>query len=126
MKKRVYDNEKLEKMLNRYIKEEKYGGFKPLLNDIFLRRAYEFQFDEKHMKKEIKNFVRKTEKISFGKNIPKNPKKLCAMTRTAFEKGKYVKGWIYFNCDNDYMQNNYFSMIDLYEMLTHEVYHMIS
>jgi len=126
MKKRVYDNEKLEKMLNRYIKEEKYDGFKPLLNDIFLRRAYEFQFDEKHMKKEIKNFVRKTEKISFGKNIPKNPKKLCAMTRTAFEKGKYVKGWIYFNCDNDYMQNNYFSMIDLYEMLTHEVYHMIS
>ena len=39
------------------------------MNEIFLRRAYEFQFDEKHMKKEIKNFVRRLNVIKFATNI---------------------------------------------------------
>lgn len=127
MEKRVYDNEKLEKILNRYIKEEKYGGFKPLLNEIFLRRAYEFGFDDGHMKKEIKNFVKRVERIDFGKNIPRMPKTMWATERYMLgKKGEYLKGWIYFNCDSYDLENNSFSSIDLYEFLTHEVYHKAS
>ena len=124
MSEKVYDNEKLEKMLNRYIKEEKYGGFKPLLNEIFQRRAYEFQFDEKQMKKQIKNFVKRTKKIVFCKNHPRlsHNNWMCYDTDMKSEKGI-----IYLNCDSDMLKqlpNLDWQMI--YSLLTHEVYHAIA
>ena len=71
MEDKIYYNEELEQILNRHIKEEKYGGFKSLLNEIFQRRAYEYRFDHQNMEKEIKNFVEKVEAIEFGRNIPR-------------------------------------------------------
>lgn len=120
MKKNYY-NEELEKMLNRYIKEEKYGGFKPLLNEIFQRRAYEFQFNEKQMKKQIKNFVRRTEKIGFGKNI----KKINRNTNACLRRFK-GKGYIWLNCEANKYKANDIDWLILYEELTHEVYHAIA
>lgn len=126
MSEKVYYNEKLEKMLNRYIKEEKYGGFKPLLHEIFQRRAYEFQFDEGQMRKQIKNFVKRTEKIGFGKNIPKITNSYAV--NHPFEG----KDYIWFNCQSNMfdIENEYVGsknwMVDVYETLAHEVYHGIS
>lgn len=124
MERKVYYNEKLEEMLNRYIREEKYGGFKPLLNEIFQRRAYEFGFDNRHMKKEIRNFVKRLKKIEFAKNVPKIDQYVPA---TYYRYVKYSN--IYFNCESNALTNKDMSDLDylmLYGMLTHEVYHGIS
>lgn len=131
MEEKVYYNEELEEILNRHIKEEKYGGFKPLLNEIFQRRAYEYRFDHQHMKKEVINFVKNVDEIKFGKNIPGMPKNMWATSRYMLGKrGKLIRGWIYFNCDSDadlmnMMKNDKNCLLELYEMLTHEVYHKI-
>lgn len=119
MEKRVYYNEELEEILNCYIKEEKYGGFKPLLNEIFQRRAYEYRFDHQHMEKEIKNFVEKIKAIEFGRNIPK----IHPNTEGDYD---FRRGKIYFNCDAKIFQREKIPWIILYEILTHEVYHAIS
>lgn len=121
MSEKVYYNENLEKILNHYIKEEKYGGFKPLLNEIFQRRAYEFGFDDRHMKKEIRNFERRIEKIKFGINIPKANEFHLACYYSGLRKGD-----IFFNCESNILKNNNIDWIELYEALTHEVYHAIS
>ena len=131
MEDKVYYNEELEKILNRHIKEEKYGGFKPILNEIFQRRAYEYRFDHQHMEKEVINFVKNVDEIKFGKNIPGMPKNMWATSRYMLGKRrKFIRGWIYFNCDSDadlmtMMKNDKNWLLELYEMLTHEVYHKI-
>lgn len=119
MEKRVYDNEKLEKILNRYIKEEKYGGFKPLLNEIFLRRAYEFGFDDRQMKKQIKNFVKKIDKIYFGINISKEDEDTLGIY---YSRTKHI----YINCEHRDFKKDCIDYLEMYEVLTHETYHAIS
>lgn len=118
MSEKVYYNENLEKMLNHYIKEEKYGGFKPLLNEIFQRRAYEFGFDEKQMKKQIKNFVKRTPKVEFGKNIsPRLEGCYNAMDS---------KGFVFLNSEHILYQLKTVDWLETYQSLVHEVYHAIS
>lgn len=119
MEKKVYYNEQLEEILNQHIKEEKYGGFKPLLNEIFQRRAYEYRFDNQHMEKEIINFVKNVNAIEFGKNIPR----IKTSTMGTYDR---LRGKIYVNLETEMFQKEKIPWLELYEILTHEVYHAIS
>lgn len=119
MEKKVYYNEELEEILNCHIKEEKYGGFKPLLNEIFQRRAYEYRFHNQHMEKEIINFVKNVKAIEFGRNIPK----LKSSSMGGYDKNRKR---IYFNCEAEMFQREKIPWLELYGVLTHEVYHAIS
>lgn len=119
MEDKVYYNEELEGILNHYIKEEKYGGFKSLLNEIFQRRAYEYRFDHQHMEKEIKNFVEKVEAIEFGRNIPK----LNSSSVGCYDR---IRKRIYINCEAEIFQREKIPWLELFETFTHEVYHAIS
>lgn len=119
MENKIYYNEELEQILNRHIKEEKYGGFKSLLNEIFQRRAYEYRFDHQHMEKEIKNFVKNVTAIEFGRNIPK----LNSSSVGCYDR---IRKRIYINCEAEIFQREKIPWLELFETLAHEVYHAIS
>lgn len=119
MENKVYYDEELEEILNCHIKEEKYGGFKPLLNEIFQRRAYEYRFDHQHMEKEVINFVKNVKAIEFGRNIPE----LKSSSMGAYDRNRKR---IYFNCEAAMFQREKIPWLELYGTLTHEIYHAIS
>lgn len=58
-----YFNSDLQNILNQHITTEKYKEFKPILDEIFQRRAFEFDFPLDRMTREAQNFVTNVEKI---------------------------------------------------------------
>lgn len=58
-----YINLELQKILDQYITNEKYQEFKPVLDEIFQRRAFEFDFSLDRMTQDLKNFTTNVDKI---------------------------------------------------------------
>ena len=128
MKKNVnksYNNNKLRRKLKKIITRKKYGDWAIILEDVFQRRAYEFELTDEEIIAEARNFVQ-------------NVNEICWVSENELDSSSTVG--IYFSGDNgriclnqDYFLNEYRyaqSNIDfgqmLYEVLTHEIYHAIS
>lgn len=117
-----YYNQDLQEILETHIREEIYGEFTPILNDIFQRRAYEFDFSIEHMIGEVQNFCKNVKSIKFA---------------SAKEFSSRHVGGTYFPVTSEIKLNqkllNKFKRKDksefgkkLYEILAHEVFHGIS
>jgi len=118
-----YYSSNLDKILSKYITEKQYGDLVPVLKEIFQRRAYEFDFSDKYIEFEVKNFIKRAKKIEFI-----SEDKMEEST----DMGVYVP-----NQRKILLNKTYFShkLRDLdtvelgermYETLSHEVYHAIS
>ena len=51
-----YRNEEVQAILDKYITEEKYSAFKPILDEMFHRRMAGFSFSKERIEEEAKNF----------------------------------------------------------------------
>ena len=118
-----YYNKGLEAILNLYITKEKYGDFTLILQEIFQRRAYEFGFKNDQMIDEIENFVKNVNIIKFVPKEEMSSEK--AMGVYCSSEGEIRLNQDYFNQLKE--ETNEIDLgEELYEVLTHEVYHAIS
>ena len=109
--------------MRKYITREKYGDFAIILQDIFQRRAYEFDFSEEHIADEVANFVNRVETVEFA-----------SKDDMIFERamGVYIPGEKSIRLSQDYYLQDIKSKTELefgtklFETLTHEVYHGIA
>ena len=60
-----YYNPGLQNILDELITQEKYGEFKPILNEIMQRRAFEFDISLERMREETERLVSNLESIRF-------------------------------------------------------------
>ena len=112
-----YYKEKQIQLIKSIIPEDKYGVFTPLVYDILLRRAYTFEQSDEDIIRDAKKVMENITKIEFAR-------------KDQFEDdisvlGQYDReiGIIQLNADS-YERN--FNKDQLYEALTHEVYHAIA
>ena len=106
-------NEELQKKLDKIITKAKYGGYKPIIDEVFQRRAYEFgDLPEFDIDKEIKTFA-------------KNVRSISTSSKMNFA-GRYKKGLISGKIiiNKELLQR--FSPEELLEIFTHEVGHAIT
>lgn len=118
-----YYNSNLESVLKKYITRQKYGDFAIILEDIFQRRAYEFDFSESHMEEEVSNFVKNVDTVEFS------PTEDMCFKRAM---GVYIPGQKAIRLNQDYYLREVKTKPELefgtklFETLTHEAYHAIS
>lgn len=118
-------NEELQKIIDKYITEYRYGDYVEVLSEIFQRRAKEFDYTNKEMEAQLKTFVKRVEKIEI---IPKD-----------FFEGKNASAWYLAERKKIELSDELFSIYDkrfngdrfkigeeFYAVLSHEVYHAIS
>lgn len=119
--KKKYYSESLGKIISEYITKDVYGDFQSFIKEIFQRRAYEFGFSDEQMREEL---------ISFTKNV----KSVKFASKEEMGKATY-KGVYIVNSNEIKLNEDYFSDPkktpeqlgeDLFETLTHEVYHGIN
>ena len=122
--KEYYDKD-LEKILRTKITREKYGNFALIIEEVFQRRAYEFGFSVEQIEQEVENFVRNVNSIGF---VSKEE-----MSGVSNAMGVYCSGESAIKINQDYFNNKFGNDfennqlgIELYEVLTHEIYHAIS
>lgn len=118
-----YYNASLDEVLSKYITDKRYGEFAPIVKDIFQRRAYEFDFSDKHIEDEVKNFVKKAKKIEFASDEEFEKDTTMGVYKSGQKKIQLNKTYFSFKL-RDYDNIDAGEM--LYETLTHEVYHAIS
>lgn len=116
-------NRRLDLILSRYITPKRYGEFAPVLKEIFQRRAYEYEFTEKEMKLQVSNFVDNVKKIEFASEDE---------DELEYDEGSYSHNSETIYINRDYLINLEKEGIsrteiveELFETLTHEVYHAI-
>lgn len=120
-----YYDKNLERILRSKITREKYGDFALILEEIFQRRAYEFDFLLEQMEQEVENFVRNVNSIEFVSKEEMNgsPNAMGIYCPGEFTI-KLNESHFYNKFKND-LDNNQLG-IEVFETLTHEVYHAIS
>lgn len=128
-----YRNLEIQNILDSLVTEEKYGEYKPIIDEIIQRRAFQYGFSIDRMKAEIENLVRnlegfeladekKIEEIGYGT--------LAAYSRK--DKKIYINAEE-FKTNREFYQKN-LEPIDarwvlgkeLFHLITHEIYHAIS
>lgn len=129
-----YNNPALQIVMDKYITKEKYGDFKPLLDEILRRRAFEFGFSLDRMTEEIKRLVENLDSIDFMTEEEQKDKD--SVDVLASYKGLEKRVLIdpkYFNALSEYYNSNFepntakfLTGRDLYSVLTHEIYHAIA
>lgn len=92
----------------------KYEEFSDIIVDIALKRAYTFGFSEEEILRDVDNLLNNCDKMQFSKNFPK---------ATIMGHVVLAKKLLEINADYFQKNNNYEEM---YEVLTHEVYHDMS
>ena len=116
-----YYNERLSVILKKYITEKRYGVFSKILEEIFQRRAYEYEFSEAEIEEQVINFTKNVKKIKFAPGKRFDGKDIGAIYR----RGKILLNQdFYSNREKEY--SPYYLGLNLYETLTHEVYHAIA
>ncbi len=127
MNKKYITNEKpyyskdLAKSLKKYIKREKYGDFAILIEDVFQRRAYEFGFSDHEIEVQAINFVNNVDKIRF---VPKEELGDCLGEYLILSKEILLNQDAYTEILNE--ENIETFGDEIFETLTHEIYHGIS
>lgn len=123
IKYKEYYNKELENILKKYISKRRYGEFAEVLEDIFQRRAYEYDFSESEIENQVQNFVKNVRKIKFA------PQKKFTSAEVPMHYS-YGKHKIELNRDYFIKTEEHFPPevlgIRLYSMLSHEVYHAIA
>ena len=117
-----YYNKKLEKILKLNITREKYGDLALILEDIFQRRAYEFDFSIEQMIDEVENFCKNVSSINFvSKDEMESENNMgvyCSKTsEIKINRDYFLELRKYVN-ENEWGEK-------IYETLAHEVFHAI-
>lgn len=82
-------NEELQKKLDKKITNRIYGNFKPIIDEIFQRRFYEFgHLEGFDIDQEIENFTRNVKRISYDEEMPQG---------AAYKKNSVLGGIILIN-----------------------------
>lgn len=117
MEYKQYYRKSLEQILNQYITPERYGDFAPIFQEIFQRRAYEFEFSDVHMEKEARNFIDKMKnaKIVSGEGF---------VAKYEHDTKELVINRNYLVRKEKELDTNVYSK--LFNILTHESYHAIA
>ena len=102
----------LDKILDKYINLNTYGEIAPVLKHIFQKRASEFEFSDEEMENQIKVFCENCKKVTLG------------FSRR--DRGSITAGFYSFAQKRIELNNHPTEHSELYEALTHEVYHAIS
>lgn len=81
-----YHNEELQKILEKGLTKYRYGDFAEILQDIFQRRAFEFNYSNEEMKEQLDIFLSRVKRI---KVVSKKD-----MSRNSDEElaGRYITG----------------------------------
>ncbi len=119
-----YYNENISEIVNEWITEERYGDLTPIIKDIIYRRAYEYEINEEDVRVEVESFVQNVKTIEF---VHKDDERILEKAMGVYSQPSRA---IILNAD-------YFSGLEanvsqeefgtqLYETLTHEVYHALS
>lgn len=119
MRKKYYDNEGLMDYFEKWVGKMKVDDvYKPLLIDILLRRAHEFELEPKDIQQDMQSLMDNLKCIEI-KTLPKNYKTLGGLYNSATKT-------ITLNARTlDQMRGDRYNP-KLYEILTHEVYHALS
>lgn len=123
-----YHNEELQKILEKDLTEYRYGPLDKILQDIFQRRAYEFNYSNEEMQDQLNVFLRRVKSIKFvsKENISGYKEKDVAgrynARRKCIELNRDYYDDILKMCDGDKEKAGQV----FYEIITHEVYHAIS
>ena len=129
-----YNNPALQIVMDKYITEEKYGDFKPLLEEILRRRSFEFGFSLDRMIEEIQRLVENLDSIDFMTEEEQNDNdsKDVLASYKGIEKRVLINPR-YYNALTEYYNSNFEPVTakflagrDLYSVLTHEIYHAIA
>lgn len=119
MRNKFYENTSLRQYFNNYVSQMSVAKvYKPLLVDILMRRAHEFELSPKDISQDMQSLLDNLEHIEI-KTLPKRFNSIGgvynSITKTITLNARCL----------DQMRNN---MHDpkLYEILTHEVYHALS
>jgi len=129
-----YHNAELQKMLESKITPEKYKQYAPILHEIMQRRAYEFDFPIDRMERETDNLVKNLEGIQYSnesdRKLSKNvaavyntTSKYITINKEMVERDKALMGK-YSTLSPELL--NRWTGQQIYETLTHEVYHAIT
>ena len=128
-------SESLQSIIDKYISSAKYGKFAPLVSEIFQRFAYYFEYSDSEMENKIVNFTNNVRAIKF---VSENA--LKRSTNNVTLGGFSVPNkTIVLNLDTIKEKRKFLSKIgknkedidriiatEIYNILTHEVYHAIS
>ena len=128
-----YRNPQVQKILDTFVTEEKYGKFKPIIDEIIQRRAFQYDFSVDRMQGEIENLVKnldgfemaddqKIEEIGYdaAAAYSKKDKKIYINTKRFKEEMLFD--------ERDSLENQEKLVIGMrfYHFITHEIYHAIS
>lgn len=119
MQKRYYDNESLMDYFDKWVGKMKVDDvYKPLLIDILLRRAHEYELVPEDIQQDMQSLLDNLENIEI-KTLPKNFRSVGGLYNSATKT-------ITLNARTlDQMKGDRYNP-KLYEILTHEVYHALS
>lgn len=120
---KAYYSQSLDRMLSKYITRQGYGDFTTILKEIFHRRSYEFDFSEEQMEREVVNFVKNVKSLRF---VPKEEMSSPTAIGVYMSRDSEIKinQDYYLNSVNTLSEEDFGSQ--LFETLTHEVYHAIT
>ena len=129
-----YYNPGLQNILDELITQEKYGEFKPILNEIMQRRAFEFDISLERMREETERLVSNLESIRFMTEeeiASKTTKDTMAIfkgkEKTILIDPEYYKKYAEYYSKHFEPQTAKFLLgREMYALLTHEVYHAIN
>ena len=113
----------MEEIIKQYITKEQYGNFAIILEEIFQRRAYEFNFSSEHIAEELSYFCNNIKKIEFASNLK--------VGKTSRTMGVYIPAECCIRINQDYFNEfkKTASIQDfgerIFQTLTHECYHAI-
>ena len=110
-----YYKERQIQLIKSIIPEDRYGAFTPLVYDILLRRAYTFEQSDEDIIRDAKNVMENISKIEFAGKDQFNGGAVGQYNR--------ITGLIQLNADHYEKKLN---KDELYETLTHEVFHGIA
>lgn len=110
-----YENSNLKKYFETYIdKMEVEDEYKPVLTDILLRRAYQYKFTKEEIQTDMRTLLGSLKSIEI-KKMPKGYENAAGLYSPLEKKITIAK---------DYSKSS--SPEDLYQTLTHEVYHALT
>lgn len=136
---RCYPNAEIKKLLDKYVTEEKYHEFKPILDEIIQRRAFEFNLPINQVRIEIGYMVANIDKIVFAESeefsgptvagVYKSNQKEISINKAVV---KNIENYYAMLVDGIFDGERAEKMIkqatgkELFETLAHEVFHAIT
>lgn len=130
-----YHSSKVQEILDKYVTADKYGEYKPILDEIVQRRQFEFEFSLERTEQEVKNMVRMLNEIKIGNQeqdvlaeYSYNQKVILLNEDVLKREYKFYKDIIY-NLDDVVDKEKELSTLvgkKLFSIFAHEVYHTMN